>query len=57
MGEFVVSASLSLSVGHDHSIGEIGFEARLQLVRLTHVVQNDNHSGEQEGPCWCLGMV
>lgn len=57
MGEFVVSASLSLSVGHDHSIGEIGFEARLQLVRLTHVVQNDNHSGEQEGPHWCLAVV
>lgn len=56
MGDFVVSASLSPSVGHDHSIGEVGFEARLQLVILSDVLQNDNHSWEQEGLNWGLAV-
>lgn len=38
IGDFVVSASLSPSVGHSHSIGEVSFEARLQLVSLTDVL-------------------
>lgn len=57
MSEFVVSASLSPSVGHDHSTGEVDFEARLQLVSLTHVLPNDNHFWEQEGINWGLAVL
>lgn len=45
----MVFASLSPSVGHDHSRGEGGFEARLQLVSLTDVLQHDNHRKGKTG--------
>lgn len=57
MGEFVVFASLSPSVGHDHSRGEVGFETRLQLVSLTDVLQNDKHFWEKERQNWGLAVV
>lgn len=45
----MVSASLSPSVGQDHSTGEVGFE--------TDVLPNDHHFWEQEGLSWGLAVV